>query len=201
MKIAVLVNEYEKSISSLEDGIIKVYSKDSSGAWEVEKELSYRINNQSSTVALHKMMAEILEDLGECRNFAALEIKGMLFTFLDGYNFNMWRMSGAPEEFLDYIYEKEKEIAISTPEVVPNMLPIDMGDGCYFIDLKKAIENDEKTTSKKILLPFLRNSSFKNLKIFCDHIPRWFKSEFDNLNLSFNQEESNKGIEVTVYHN
>ncbi len=201
MKIAVLVNEYEKSISSLEDGIIKVYSKDSSGAWEVEKELSYRINNQSSTVALHKMMAEILEDLGECRNFAALEIKGILFTYLDGYNFNMWRMNGVPEEFLDYIYEKEKEIAISTSEVVPNMLPIDMGDGCYFIDLKKAIENDEKTTSKKILLPFLRNSSFKNLKIFCDHIPRWFKSEFDNLNLSFNQEESNKGIEVTVYHN
>lgn len=201
MKIAVLVNEYEKSISSLEDGIIKVYSKDSSGAWEVEKELSYRINNQSSTVALHKMMAEILEDLGGCRNFAALEIKGILFTYLDGYNFNMWRMNGVPEEFLDYIYEKEKEIAISTSEVVPNMLPIDMGDGCYFIDLKKAIENDEKTTSKKILLPFLRNSSFKNLKIFCDHIPRWFKSEFDNLNLSFNQEESNKGIEVTVYHN
>ena len=201
MKIAVLVNEYEKSISSLEDGIIKVYSKDSSGAWEVEKELSYRINNQSSTVALHKMMAEILEDLGGCRNFAALEIKGILFTYLDGYNFNMWRMNGVPEEFLDYIYEKEKEIAISTSEVVPNMLPIDMGDGCYFIDLKKAIENDEKTTSKKILLPFLRNSSFKKLKIFCDHIPRWFKSEFDNLNLSFNQEESNKGIEVTVYHN
>jgi len=201
MKIAVLVNEYEKSISSLEDGIIKVYSKDSSGAWEVEKELSYMINNQSSTVALHKMMAEIFEDLGECRNFTALEIKGILFTYLDGYNFNMWRMNGVPEEFLDYIYEKEKEIATSTPEVVPNIGPIDMGDGCYFIDLKKAIENDEKTTSKKILLPFLRNSSFKNLKIFCDHIPRWFKSEFDNLNLSFSQEESNKGIEVTVYHN
>lgn len=200
MKIAVLVNENGNTIHSNEDGIVRVYSREGEESWELLKELPYDINELSSPGIIRKKVIELVEGLEGCKIFVALEVKGILFTYLDGNKFNIWKVNGVPEEFLDYIKEKEEE-EIKISQELAKIEPASVGDDCYFIDLKTAIENNEKTTSKKILLPFLSKTKFKKLEIICEHVPKWFDKEFSSLNLSYDQVEDKDVFNVTVYPN
>ncbi|KZL91364.1 Fe-only nitrogenase accessory AnfO family protein [Clostridium magnum] len=79
--------------------------------------------------------------------------------------------------------------------------PIKNGDdGSYYIDLRIITENNEKITSKQVLLPFFHNTVFKELEITCDHIPPWFGMELKQLNLQFYSEPIEEtGFKVKVY--
>ena len=201
MKVAVLLNESGKTISSNEDGIVRVYSREGEEEWKLINELTYGINEISSPGIIRKKIIELVENLDDCKVFVALEVKGILFTYLDGSKFNIWKVSGAPEEFLDYIKEKEEEAVKTAKELAKIIEPKDLGEGNYFIDLKTAIESNEKTTSKKILLPFLSEKEFKKLDILCEHVPKWFNKELGSLDLSYDQIEEKDLFKVTVYHN
>jgi len=200
MKIAVLINKNGNTIPSSEDGIVRVYSRELEETWDLVKEFPYEINELSSPGIIRKKVIELVEELNDCKIFVALEVKGILFTYLDGNKFNIWKVNGVPEEFLDYIREKEEE-EIKISQELSKIEPTSVGDGYYFIDLKAAIENNEKTTSKKILLPFISKTKFKKLEIICEHVPKWFNKEFGNLNLSYDQVEDKNVFKVTVYPN
>lgn len=84
-------------------------------------------------------------------------------------------------------------------EIIPR--PIKNGDdGSYYIDLRIITENNEKVTSKQVLLPFFYNTIFEELELTCDHIPPWFDVELKQLNLKYNSEPMDEvGFKVKVY--
>lgn len=84
-------------------------------------------------------------------------------------------------------------------KIVPK--PIKSGDnGKYYIDLRIITENNEKVSSKQVLLPFFHDTVFKELELTCDHIPPWFDVEFKKLNLKFYSEPMDGvGFRVKVY--
>lgn len=84
-------------------------------------------------------------------------------------------------------------------ETIPKPIK-NRGDGSYYIDLRSITENNEEMTSKQVLLPFFRNTVFKELELICDHIPPWFDVEFKQLNLQFYSEPIDEiGFKVKVY--
>jgi len=206
MEIAVFQDISGKTQSFLEPGIIKVYSGQM-GEWKIIKEIIFRIDNVAGLKAIRENIKNMAESLGDCKVFVGREIKGIPYHVLDGMEFNTWELEGTPKEFLEFVFEKEeaekKEGAKSstsakTQDKLPQIEQFE--DGNYFVNLKSIQENSVSITSKGILLPFLRTTTFYQLEIICGHIPHWFVVEFEKLNLKMESEVINQNeIRVTVY--
>lgn len=193
MEIAVFLNSNGETISFNETGVVKVYLKDKE-EWKVIKEIVFGIDNLTTSKEIREKLTAMAQALGECKVFVATEIKGLPFTVLDGMGFNIWKVKGTPEKFLEHVLESEEEEKLNKlkGQVIPT--PVQQGDkGNYYIDLKAIMESNEKVTSKQMLLPFLNNESFNELEIVCGHIPPWFEGEFKKLNLKSHIEKINEG--------
>ncbi|MBC2582800.1 Fe-only nitrogenase accessory protein AnfO [Clostridium sp. DJ247] len=202
MKIAVFLGDNGQTISFNESGTVKVFLRDE-GQWDVIKEIPFGVNNLMDTKAVRENISSMLEALEGCRVFVAVEVKGIPYTILEGMKFNIWKVQGAPEDFLEYIFEKEEQLKFNKvkSETVPVPIETDK-PGKYYIDLETVMETNEKVTSKQVLLPFLRNTTFDELEIDCGHVPPWFQKEFEILNLKSSVEPiCEGGFKVKVYPN
>lgn len=189
MKIAVFLDNNNKTISFDEAGMVKIYSKEKE-EWNVIKEIPFSIINLSSTKEIRESVINMIKDLGECKVFAATEVRGISFTILDGMGFNSYEVEGKPDDFLEHIFQSELEEKSNEfnehneSDTKPIPMPLEGEEkGKYHIDLKIILQNNKKVTSKQILLPFLNNTNFNELEIICGHVPPWFDKEFKKLNL------------------
>lgn len=182
--IATLLNKEGFSSSIKEEGVIKIYSKNScTEPWEVSKEFPFSIAGVSSIQALRSKLSDTIKKIGDTRIFVASEAAGQLYTVLEANSFSVYEVDGSPEQFLDFILNMDEE---SKTEAVKKTRPLEIPEprktdieGEYFIDLASALNIDPSITSKKILLPFLDKGDYRKLEILCDHIPRWFDEEFE----------------------
>lgn len=188
IEIAVLLNVDGQTSSFNEEGIIKIFSK-KDNKWEIIKEYKFTINEHQNLRDIRQIINNMVNNLGECKVFVAEEVMGLGYTILEMAGFNIWEMEGKPEEFLDYILEKEKAAKLmkssSKDENVTKdyITPLSGREGCYTVNLKKIQESETGLTSKQVIQPFIRNKKFIELEIICSHIPPWFEAEFENLNL------------------
>jgi Fe-only nitrogenase accessory protein AnfO len=189
MKIAVLVDGAEQAISFGETGIVKLYCKQNDG-WKAAKEIVFGIDDLVSINEIRERIRKMAEALDDCKVFVAAEVAGVPYAILEGMGFNIWKIKGAPAEFLDYIAEKEAQGQTVTVKAVEKPIPVKTGrEGCYFIDLKTILDKDSTLTSKQVLLPFLQNTDFIELEVICEHVPLWFAKEFPGLKLSATTEQ------------
>lgn len=202
MEIAVFQDVNGKTQSINEPGIIKVYSR-SKGKWKIVKELIFRIDNIAGVKAIRESIINMAEELGDCKVFVGREIKGITYNILDGMGFNTWELVGTPMELLEFIFEKEiDEANLIAFEKLENLKPViqKVKDGYYFINLKKIQKNNERLTSKSILIPFLTTTTFYQLEIICGHVPPWLHAEFEKLNLKMESTLiSQSEIKLIVY--
>lgn len=187
--IAVFINSEGLTSSPSEEGIIRVYTQDSdTNSWIVSTEFAFSPGKATSLLEIRAMLTDMLQKIGDCKIFAAREVVGQLYKVLDTNGFSIYEVEGIPEQLLDYIlaYEEENKIISTETTMRPSVPSPEKTDipGIYFINLKTALSNDPNLSSKKILLPFITNEKFKALEIICDHIPKWFDSEFEKLGLS-----------------
>ncbi|MBV7273718.1 Fe-only nitrogenase accessory protein AnfO [Clostridiaceae bacterium UIB06] len=202
MKIAVFMGDDGKTISFNETGVVKVFLR-SQGEWDVIKEIPFGINKLADPKTVHEKIRTMIEDLEDCRVFVAVEVKGIPYAILEGMKFNIWKVEGTPEGFLEYIFEKEEQeknnkFKVETIEVPT---PIENGKpGNYYINIIELMESSQRITSKQVLLPFLNNNTFNELEIDCSHVPHWFEKEFKRLNLKSESEAIyGGGVKVKVY--
>jgi Fe-only nitrogenase accessory protein AnfO len=200
MKIAVLVDTNGQTISFNEGGKVRLYLKENTG-WQIIYEIPFQLDGDGGTRAVRDSIRSMVESLRQCRIFVASEIKGLPYTTLEGMNFNIWKADGRPEEFLDYIFDKENQDKFEKSESYEIPTPVETSPGKYFIDLKDIMENNEVITSKQVLLPFFRNNEFEELKVICTHIPPWLKVELPKLNLNVQVEGANEGeFKIIISH-
>ena len=86
--------------------------------------------------------------------------------------------------------------AVPKPELVG-----DVNDGYYRINLADALDSGQNFNSRQILIPFLKEQSFRKLEIYCDHSPKWFSKEIESLNVRIVSEIrdiSGHGVKITV---
>ena len=149
MEIAVLIDINGESISFNQNGKIKVYSNENE-EWRVTKEIPFEVGNVMNAKELRENIRNRVEELDKCKIFVAKEVKGIPFTILDSMKFTIRQLEGKPEDFLDYILEKEEEEKNNKlkPKAIP--VPIKNGiEGNYFIDLKTELQNNIELSSKQ----------------------------------------------------
>ncbi len=182
--ISVFLNSEGITSSPIEEGKIRVYAQNpGTGSWEVTKEFAFSLLNNPSISELRRTILNMIQRIGDCRIFVAREVAGQLYSVLEANKFSIYEVEGKPEQFLDSILfsekkEQENTLAKNSPPSISYPEKTDVA-GSYFIDLKAALNTDPALTSKKILLPFLKNRDFKVLEVLCDHVPRWFAEEFE----------------------
>lgn len=202
MEIAVFQGINGKTQSFLEPGIVKVYSGRME-EWKVTKEIIFRIDNITSLKMVREKIKNMVEALGDCKIFVGSEVKGIPYNVLDGMGFNTWELEGNAKDFLKFVFDKEEEEAKSVIKAnKENKVSLiqKVKDGNYFLNLKKIQENDVNLTSKTILLPFLKSTTFYELQILCNHVPPWFEAEFERLNLKTQRQVLGQNeIRVTVF--
>ena len=100
MNIAVLIDKDDNVISFDQPGVIKVYSKEAEG-WLVKKEFPFGIDTSVGMKSVRESIREMAEKLDGCKVFAAEDVTGLTYNILESMDFNIWRVSGKTEEFLD----------------------------------------------------------------------------------------------------
>ena len=60
-----------------------------------------------------------------------------------------------------------------------------MNKGDFCLDMEKILLKNPEMTSKKILIPYLKNGEFKRLDIICSHIPKWFYTDLGTLGFQY----------------
>ena len=185
MMISVYVNEEGVSAASGEKGSIRVYQR-MDHKWNVALEMEFNTAHVKSIAEARRTILEMVQKLEGCKVFVAREVVGQLYYVLEANGFECFEAEGYPEEFLDSIWEAFKEEQNEKHEV--QEIPVSHiekkeKEGCYFLNLKKALNLDCNLSSKKLLLPFLRGKDFIELEMICDHLPRWFEQELKVLEL------------------
>lgn len=204
-KIAVFVNEFGETAAVSETGIVKVYEKDD-GKWVEVKQIPLNIDSPADLTKMRENILNVSDEIGNCKVFVGRSVSGLLYTIFEKKGINLWEMDGKPEDFLDYIIEKEQQeeaaIKEASEKKAPSANPIEKRkDGYYYIDLKKLQESNTGITSKQALLSFLNKEVFYELEIICNHIPPWFEGEFKKLNLAADVEKrENNEYKIRVYH-
>jgi Fe-only nitrogenase accessory protein AnfO len=57
------------------------------------------------------------------------------------------------------------------------------GDFC--LNMEEILLKNPELTSKKILIPYLKNGEFNRLDVVCSHIPKWFYTDLAGLGYEY----------------
>jgi Fe-only nitrogenase accessory protein AnfO len=177
--IAVFVGVSGRTISVDEQGVWKIYRKQPSG-WQEIRELSIHVDKTAGLVKLRQQLAEIITFLADCRIVVAAVVKGIPFFEFEKAACNVWEFAGFPQDFLDYILDKEQEIKeqqADSVETLPLPLPENLGNGQFRISIKEIQSRNNTITSKQVLQNFLQRGRFYSLDVLCSHIPPWLEGE------------------------
>ncbi len=184
--IAVFVSDDGTTSSLYKPGKIIVYHKNEE-TWQPAREKAFVINKQSGLREMRRQMEDALNFLADCKVFVALSVAGVPYLELEKVHASIWQLVGKPEEFLDYILEKEEETTIDI-ETAPSSqsipVPREKGNGCYQMSIKDNQDKNNSTIFKQALLPFIRKGKFYELEVKCDHIPAWLEKELIGGNLA-----------------
>lgn len=198
--IAVYVGENGETASLKDRGKIVVFRK-IKNKWNVLRERELNPSTSQGMKELRRMMEEVMDFLAECKIFVGLSVTGIPFFELERSRRVVWEMQGKPGDFLDYILardEEERQLEEQKNETVPPA-PVETSAGCYRISIKEIQEKNLGITSKQVLLPFLRQGNFYELRVLCNHIPPWLEAEFLTGKLCSNVNELGTGeLEITI---
>jgi Fe-only nitrogenase accessory protein AnfO len=60
-----------------------------------------------------------------------------------------------------------------------------MNKGDFSLNMEEILLKNPELTSKKILIPYLKNGEFNSLDIICSHIPKWFYTDLGVLGFEY----------------
>ncbi|MDF2944475.1 MAG: anfO [Herbinix sp.] len=192
--IAVFVNDEGNAASLVENGFLRLYTKGAK-EWIVKSELPFLLDNRKGLIEVRTFIQQLVKRLDGCTVFVAQQVAGQLYYILEANGFNTYEAEGKPEQFLDSIWE---DLQLETARITETVMNLDDNktrkverypiqtekEGVYYFNLKQALLADCSLTSKKILIPFLRQRHFQALEIICDHVPQWIASELISLELT-----------------
>lgn len=187
-KIAVYVNQYGITSTIAEAGFVSIYTKENNN-WSITDTFPISVDFTLGIAKVRQEIAEIIKKLIDCKIFVATEVSGQLYYILEANGFNSYEATGEPEHFLNSIIENETIVSPSTSnhiqEEITSITPeLTEFCGVYLINLKKALALNPTLSSKKILKPFLQERNYEVLEVLCDHIPRWFDTDFKVMGLT-----------------
>lgn len=173
-----------------EPGKIIVYEREKENcSWQVLRETGFDLDAVSLS-EIREKVSGLMDFLGGCRVFVAKSASGAVFFELQKAGFSVWEVEGRPAEFLDGVFEEEKngEETGSSP-VFEIPAPLEISPGRYTISIKEVQGKIPGISSKKILQHFVRTGDFEYLEVTCDHVPPWIKLDCEMAGLNCESEK------------
>lgn len=188
--IAVFVTSQGRTAGLDDEGFVKCYSK-VGNIWHVEQSIPFTLKDIKSVGEIRRSIGTMLGSLSDSRVFVAKEIAGQLYHLLEAGDFNSYEIDGVPEAFLNAVLREEEAeearnaVLAANQDSNPYFPEKTTEDGCYSLNMKTLLMNRPELSTKKALLPFLKEVAFKRLEIVLDHLPPWFESELDKMGYAY----------------
>lgn len=127
--------------------------------------------------AVRMAVADTIKQLGDVKIVVASEIPGIASGTSQVAGFDIFLVESDVLDVLDSI-KKEMLEAIEERQKEPRKLDImeflkpGMNKGDFPINIEEIMLKNPGLSSKKILVPYLKNEEFNRLDVVCSHIPK-----------------------------
>ena len=198
MKIAVVENDNQKTSSIFEPGFIATYEEDG-GEWKVLNRFENKVCDAKGIAAVRIAVADTVMQLGDVKILVASEIPGIAFGVFQASGFDIFLVENSVLDVLDSVKKEMFEVIEKRQEKpckfdIMQFLEPGMNKGDFSLNMEEILLKSPDLTSKKILIPYLKNGEFNRLDIICSHIPKWFYTdlgilgfEYETVNESLNR--------------
>jgi Fe-only nitrogenase accessory protein AnfO len=198
LKIAVVENDNQKTSSIFEPGFIATYEEDG-GEWKVLNRFENKVCDAKGIAAVRIAVADTVMQLGDVKILVASEIPGIAFGVFQASGFDIFLVENSVLDVLDSVKKEMLEVIEKRQEKpckfdIMQFLEPGMNKGDFSLNMEEILLKNPDLTSKKILIPYLKNGGFNRLDIICSHIPKWFYTdlgilgfEYETVNESLNR--------------
>lgn len=189
MKIVVVENDDRKTSSIFEPGFIAIYEEDDRG-WKVLNRFENKVCNAKGMAAVRTAVADTIKQLGDVKVIVASEIPGIASGTFQAAGFDIFLVENSVLNILDSI-KKETLEAIEELQKEPQKFEITqflepgVSKGDFSINIEEIMFKNPDLTSKKILIPYLKNGEFNRLDVICSHLPKWFVTNLGVLGFEY----------------
>ena len=189
MKIAVVETNNQKTSSIFEPGFVAIYMEDG-GEWKVLNRFENKICIAKGIAAVRMAVEDTIKQLDNVKIVVASEIPGIAFGTFQAAGFEIFLVENSSLDILDSVKKEMLEV-IEERKEKPNEFDIKqflepgVNKGDFSLNMEEILLKNPELTSKKILIPYLKNSEFNRLDVICSHIPKWFNTDLGVLEFEY----------------
>lgn len=179
------------------------YTKADDG-WGKSDRVPFSCDLSGGLASIRENISQMLGAFNECRIIIAQSITGIPYQIFDRSGFIICESETFDLELLDAIQAdllNQEEIAKEDARLLARTPEETDVPGYYRFDLTQVQQKHPELSSKKALLPFLKETPFYALEVVCDHIPPWFEQQLPKMQLQYRVENnSNSAQHVVITH-
>jgi len=196
-EIAVFLDEQNEISSFREAKCVKIFDQEED-LWKVKKEiLIEKTSIEKGIKEIREEYMNLASKMGDCKIIVVDKAVGIPYSVFYTADFSVWELQGNPMNILDEIITKEKEE--EEREEIEEEIAKKLGEGHYFIDLMELELLNPEMSSKKAIIPYLKEETVKKIEIHCCHVPPWLIKEKDGGTIELDiQEVKRNDFMVTV---
>lgn len=189
MKIAVVESSNQKTSSIFEPGFVATYENDG-GEWKAMNRFENKVCNAKGIAAVRMAVADTIKQLDDVKIVVASEIPGIAFGIFETAGFEIFLVKNCALDVLDSVKKEMLEVIEEQQERpckfdIMQFLEPGMYKGDFCLNMEEILSKNPQLTSKKILIPYLKNGEFNRLDVICSHVPKWFDKDFGVLGLEY----------------
>jgi Fe-only nitrogenase accessory protein AnfO len=207
LKIAVVETNNQKTSSIFESGFVAIYGEDG-GKWKVLNRFENKICIAKGISAVRMAVEDTIKQLDNVKIVVASEIPGITFGTFQAAGFEIFLVENSALDILDLVKKEMLEV-IEERKEKPNEFDIKqflepgVNKGDFSLNIEEILLKNPELTSKKILIPYLKNSEFNRLHVICSHIPKWFNTDLGVLGFEYdilNELPNKKTVRIVHVH-
>jgi Fe-only nitrogenase accessory protein AnfO len=168
-----------------------VFSREVDGGWSREERARLSPGQPLKVADIRDEAKRRLEILRDCDALITTEISGIPYAVFDRAGIAMMTTSSRLIEVLAAIAketpaesrggqacQETDEVSRESLSSDPCVAPVALREaGVYHLDLASVLRKHPELSSKKILVPFLRETPFLELRLICEHVPPWLERD------------------------
>jgi len=189
LKISVVESNNQKTSSIFEPGFNAIYEEEG-GEWKVLNRFDNKVCNAKDIAMVRMAVADTIKQLDNVKIVVASEIPGIAFGIFEVAGFEIFLVEKNRFDALDSVKKEMGEIIEKQQEKtskfdIMQFLEPGTNKGDFCLNMEKILSKNPQLTSKKILLPYLKNGEFNRLDVICSHIPKWFTTNLRVLGFEY----------------
>lgn len=206
VKIGVILND-KGNITSLMDGVnVSVYQFIES-RWTIIEEITECFKQKELISQMRLLLNELIASLKDCEVLIGTIITGIPYLILDKAGIMLCESEELSESLLTTVaidYEKKQQRILEKSNMTCiyeyPQYPYPTGeDGVYELDMCKLQQAHPDISSKKALIPFLKDTKFRCLELYCNHVMPWLDFDLPSRGLTYKKEKlGGDGYKVTI---